>query len=210
MKHRASRQLFDYWNDLRGATAAPDRSEVSPAGLRTVLADTFILQIDAGFESRFRLAGTRLCNLFCRELKDQKFASLWEADDTYDIATLVRAVGEDDAAIVLGAKGTSETGRTIRSEMILLPLTLNGKKGKRIVGALSVLDQPFWIGVDPIIRQSIESVRIVMPEEIHRLSQVTPALITPQSPIRLAEQTNIRRYGHLMVLDGGMERSNNR
>src|SRR3954454_9451040 len=43
MKHASIRELFAYWNLRRGARLAPDRSDIDPAVIRGVLADTFIL-----------------------------------------------------------------------------------------------------------------------------------------------------------------------
>ncbi|MEJ1934798.1 PAS domain-containing protein, partial [Nostoc sp. NIES-2111] len=69
MKHPASRTLFSYWDTLRGERTAPERSELDPGAIRNILADTFILEVDAGQTFPFRLAGTRVCALYGRDLK---------------------------------------------------------------------------------------------------------------------------------------------
>src|SRR5258705_7752830 len=65
MKQASSRDVFNYWNERRGGRPAPDRSEIEPGAIRRALGDTFILAFDAGAEHPFRLAGTRVCALFC-------------------------------------------------------------------------------------------------------------------------------------------------
>ena len=60
--------LFQYWNRLRDGRPAPRRTEVEPADIKTLLADTFILEKDTRGEAVFRLAGTRLCAIYGREL----------------------------------------------------------------------------------------------------------------------------------------------
>src|SRR4051794_37663355 len=70
MKHAASRMLYAYWDGARGERAAPERSEIEPGAIRHILADTFI-QIGAHGAAEFRLAGTRLCAPFGRELRGQ-------------------------------------------------------------------------------------------------------------------------------------------
>ena len=69
MKHEKSTSLFQYWNRLRGNRPAPRRTEIEPADIKANLADTFILEQDTRGRPMFRLAGTRLCATFGRELK---------------------------------------------------------------------------------------------------------------------------------------------
>ena len=69
MKHPSNRQLFEYWTKRRGRRSAPERGEIEPGAIRHVLADTFILAFETGAGHPFRIAGTRVCALFGRELK---------------------------------------------------------------------------------------------------------------------------------------------
>ena len=69
MKHQATRDLYAYWQQLRRGRTAPDRSEIEPADIRHLLGHTFILEVVSRREFRFRLAGTRVCALFGREMK---------------------------------------------------------------------------------------------------------------------------------------------
>ena len=52
MKQDGSIALFQYWNRLRDGRPAPKRTEIEPADIKTLLADTFILEKDARGESR--------------------------------------------------------------------------------------------------------------------------------------------------------------
>ena len=81
MKLDGSIALFQYWNRLRAGRPAPKRTEIEPADIKTLLADTFILERDTRGEAVFRLAGTRLCASYGRELKGFAFASLWQEKD---------------------------------------------------------------------------------------------------------------------------------
>ena len=91
MKLDGSIALFQYWNRLRAGRAAPKRTEIEPADIKTLLADTFILEKDARGEAVFRLAGTRLCASYGRELKGFAFASLWKEKDQRMIARLAHS-----------------------------------------------------------------------------------------------------------------------
>ena len=72
MKHPSSRDLYAYWNERRGSRLAPERADIEPSAIRQVLGDTFVLAADSVAQHPFRLAGTRLCALFGRELKSEK------------------------------------------------------------------------------------------------------------------------------------------
>ena len=61
MKAAATKELFGYWNRLRGARAAPERSDVDPVAIRGALGDVFILEVDATYGFPFRLSGSRIC-----------------------------------------------------------------------------------------------------------------------------------------------------
>jgi hypothetical protein len=71
MKHPANRELYGYWNERRGDRLAPERADIEPSAIRQVLGDTFVLAADGIAHHPFRLAGTRLCALFGRELKGE-------------------------------------------------------------------------------------------------------------------------------------------
>ena len=45
----------------------PERDDIDPAAIRRILADSFVLAVEPGQHPRFRVAGTRICELFGRE-----------------------------------------------------------------------------------------------------------------------------------------------
>src|SRR5690606_8611699 len=95
MMQDGSLALFQYWNRLRGGRTAPRRIEIEPADIKTLLADTFILERDARGRTVFRLAGTRLCATYGKELKGHSFPSLWAGKDQDMAGRLVRHALED-------------------------------------------------------------------------------------------------------------------
>ena len=68
---------------MRGARSAPERSEIDPAAIRGVLADTFILEVDISRRYPVRIAGTRTNALFLRELKGGGFLDLWQGPQSH-------------------------------------------------------------------------------------------------------------------------------
>jgi hypothetical protein len=75
MKHATTRMIFAYWDALRGERSAPERGEIEPGEIRHVLADTFVLEVAPERIATIRLAGTRICAFFGRELRGESIGS---------------------------------------------------------------------------------------------------------------------------------------
>jgi len=69
MKHLTTQALFDYWTRKRGRRHVSARSDIDPADIRRILAETFNLTADFVNEIRVRLADTRICALFAPRSK---------------------------------------------------------------------------------------------------------------------------------------------
>jgi len=227
MKHPSTRELYDYWQRLRGSRPAPERTEIEPSDIRRILGDTFILEVASRNDYRFRLAGTRVCALYGRELKGRDFLSFWTGKDREAVATLLAAVSQDAAAAVLGMTGRSAHDRDLACEILLLPVRQKGGGYSRIIGSLAPMDDPYWIGIHPILKQSITSLRLIWPDErptflrrgdqldVEAIPVVDPVVAprgeapprpgVPVRPVPLHPWTGHpnRRVGHLVVLDGG-------
>ena len=121
MKHPSSREFFAYWDAKRGDARAPDRSEIEPGAVRELLGDIFVLSYDheAGFP--FRVAGTRVCALLGRDLKDQSFSALFTPDSRGEIEDVITYVAEEMLAAIAGITATSQDGSIAHLELLLLP-----------------------------------------------------------------------------------------
>ncbi len=195
MKNATTRILFSYWDTLRGERAAPERGEFEPGAIRHVLGDTFILEVDASRTALFRLAGTRLCALTGGELKGRDLASLWPRETKADLDRLIDTVMGDAAGVVGGITGTTEGREQIDLELLLLPLRHRGRTHSRILGALSPVAVPTWIGIDPVVSLSILSLRIIWP------SGKRPAF--GDAGRDSIDRETLERRRHLIVHQGG-------
>ena len=137
MKHQATREFFAYWDGKRGDARAPDRSEIEPAALRELLGDIFVLSCDAVAGYPFRVAGTRVCALFGRDLKDQSFSSLFAAEFRQEIEDIVGAVSEDTLPAIAGLRATSPRGITAHLELLLLPFSNRAHTPVSLTGLLA-------------------------------------------------------------------------
>jgi hypothetical protein len=188
MKHAASRELYAYWEKQRGRRAAPERTEIEPGAIRGVLSDAFILSLEAAHGYPIRLAGTRVCALFDRELKGEPFLRLWAVDSRAIIAGLLAIVADERVGTVAGATGRNHAGDAIDLELLLLPLDAPRPSFSRAIGVLAPLQIPPWIGTSPFAPLTLGTRRHVGPALEKRL---LPRFLAPHG-----------RRG-LIVYDGG-------
>lgn len=146
MRHRVSKDLFAYWRELKGARSAPDRSDIDPGKIRHILADTFIIEVDDDRTFPLRLSGTRVNALWLREQKGDSFLDLWSADDRQSVSATLATVIDGVAPVVAGVKTRAENNERLELELLLLPLRYFGKTHSRVLGALSPVYQPDWLG----------------------------------------------------------------
>jgi hypothetical protein len=211
MKQNGSINLFQYWNRLRNGRPAPKRTEIEPADIKSLLADTFILEKDTRGEAVFRLAGTRLCAVYGRELKGFSFPSLWRASDQRLVAKLAHGVFQSKSVVVMAFEGHSRNGRSTSFELLLLPLD-GGVESPRSLGVISAVGRPFWLGADPVVDAVLESVRVVDPDLEPMYLKNRPAVTVPSLEPSYSALSNsetslgsARRIRHLLVLPGGRD-----
>jgi hypothetical protein len=199
VKHPSCHYLYNYWNRLRAGAVAARRGDIEPAAIRPVLGDAFILEVLDADTYRFRLAGTRICSVYCREMKGLNFVDLWSKEDRRGIADAMAAVSKRGAVVSLGFNGHSDRGQTLGFEVLILPLRHIGPTFDRILGAFGAMERPYWLGVHPIVRQDLTSLRLLTPDEdrARASGEARPAAqVVELSP-------GIVRRGAFVVHEGG-------
>lgn len=209
MKHSASRELYEYWNRVRGSERAPHRGAIEPSDIRRILADTFILEVVDRKTHLVRLAGTRICSAYCRELKGSNIFDLWTGDDRSAMSTLGAAVSEDGAAAVVTVNARTLRSQEVPLELTLLPLRHSGPAFDRVLGSLAALERPYWLGTEPISSQTITSLRLIWPDEApaYMRRKTDRPVVTPFRQLAPASiPSAARRHKHLTVFEGGKDR----
>jgi len=215
MQMPSTKTLYTYWNTIRGARSAPDRKDIDPPRIREALAHTFILELDDANGFSFRLAGSHLCTSYCRELKGRSFSTLWHDRDRDAMDTLVRAVTEDHAVALVTFQGSTALHTKVSFETILMPLRHNGSTHTRVLGAMTALEEPYWLGVQPILEQRITGLRLIWPDDVPAEETVRDVATRVVNDAGIGSQVapmalpttvygrSARRYAHLAVIDGG-------
>jgi hypothetical protein len=137
MKHQSSRAYFAYWEAKRGDNRAPDRSEIEPGEVRELLGDIFVLSYDGAAGYPFRVAGTRVCALFGRDLKDKSFSGLFNAASRREIEDILTVVAEETLGAVAGVTATMPSGAPAHLELLLLPFNTRAHTPISMTGLLA-------------------------------------------------------------------------
>ena len=193
MKTVRCRRLFDYWNERRGSRAAPERGDLEPGAIRQLLADSFIVAADGGDGHVLRLAGTRMCALFCREIKDTPIEALFASADRDELRDLIGIVTGEMAPVIAGASARPDVDTPAADfELLLLPLYYRGRHDARLLGMLAPVSVPYWLGTSAVATLSLGHWR--------HLGRNLRTVGDPTLPPRRAGE-NLRRLW--VVLDGG-------
>ena len=94
--------------------------------------------------------------------------------------------------MVAGVSGVSGAGDALDLELLALPLLHGGRGDARVLGSLSPMGTPRWIGASALGKLALETLRYVGP------------MVQPDAaPTRLSPLVNGRIRHGLVVYDGG-------
>ncbi len=185
MRHAVSMELYAYWNVLRAGRTAPERNEVEPGAIRSVLADTFVLEFDAGIGFPFRISGSRVNALFLRELRGLSFLKLWRETDRSEIVSVLQRVADTAQPCLLGAEARPLGLGPVAVEVALLPLRHNGSTHSRILGSLAADAGADWQGLVGAGAATLTSVKAVDPSaRANAAAELTVSASAPRAHAR--------------------------
>lgn len=208
MKHKSSRTLFDYWNRRRAARNAPLRREIEPADIQTSLPNVFILEWGPGDRLAFRLAGTAICSMFGRELRDTPLNSIWLPNEAESALRQIAHARDRALPLVVEVAGESQAGRLVELELLLLPLASTTASIDRFLGTLNPFTKPFWLNIDPIFGLVTTSLRLIDPNKESVFLGNRPEISIPHAPSIYRSRgfgRDLQRLQRLTVIEGGRE-----
>ena len=212
MRFQGSKELYTYWLSLKGSRSAPERNEIEPSDIRKLLGDTFILEVNHQEKYvSYRLAGSRLCSAYGRELKGVGYFANWLEEDSFDVVSAVKDVYSNYIPNVISHLGQTQQKRFMEFETLLLPLQPIDANTTRILGIASPKKVPFWLGAEPIVSNRLRSIRQMgvgngpstITDEVASPSLQPNDSVFDQELQQSQIHSNNRQFGHLRVVDGG-------
>lgn len=205
MRQRTSNLLYDYWNSARNGRLAPCRYEIEPAKIAALLPEVFIAECGRSSEYRIRLAGTRICDQLGRELRDSNLLEFWSPDDREALTNLLHIVVSDGAAASAQFAAQKADGRSADFEMTLMPLIHTSHTINRILGCITAIRPPFWLGTGLLEKFELKTVDLVWPDGEPILTK--PFQVVQNEPPAIYERSRPETEGgrpRFTVLDGGL------
>jgi hypothetical protein len=151
----------EYWNDKRGARLLPRREDIEPEAIRFALADTFILSFAPHLGHPVRVAGTRVCALFGREMKGEAFLGAFSSAARREMTDLISVIADESVGVVARATEQDHGTHTLGFEFLLLPLSVDGTEVARLLGVLVALDARAWQHERGLAKLTLGSYRFV-------------------------------------------------
>lgn len=192
MRLQITIDIFDYWNALRGGQDAPLKSQIEPGAIPHLLSSLFILETEADRHIRFRLAGTKICDLFGRDLRGERFSTLWANGQHEDIDRT--AEGSMDHAIptLFNATGYSTAGHHAAFEIIMMPLRSPEGGCDRLLGAIAPAVPASWLEIVPLELLALDRSRLLHDKFGHTVP------LEPRRPVEVAAEKHAT-FGRAML-----------
>ena len=206
MRQKSTRTLFEYWNTVRGDRLAPGRYEIEPARIGPILSESMIIERPDDQTCRFRLAGTRICDHFGRELRGVDFLDLWDAEDAATLSTALAAMAEKGSISLSTFEASqSESHKVAGFEMMLLPLTHLEGTIDRFLGIITPTNFPFWLGSFAPERLQLVEHELIWPDgRPYQIKQQLGSLAPPPLASSLRKARIVRQdRRQFLVYEGG-------
>jgi hypothetical protein len=200
MKERTSQLLYAYWNEVRGERVAPRRFDIEPSRITGLLPDTFILERVTHEAYLFRLAGTRICEQFGREFRGSNILALFGQADREALERVLESICKEGSVGVVTLEAADRSGKTVRLEMLLLPLVHSGVEVSRVLGSIIAAETPAWLGYEPIAAQRLKTFNLIWPDGrphavLTQLDRQAPFLRKPRhSRVVRSDRRSFRVY----------------
>jgi len=205
MDTKAATTLYDYWTRQRGERTVPLRNTIEPADIAAILPDVFMLEYGRMHAPRFRLAGTRMCAQFARELKGLDFDVLFAPDQRGRVARMAENVMAEGVPAIMRIRLVDGALENTEAEIVLLPLATAGRTADRIIGTFAPLPgqrQP----LSAFRYATLDALSVVDPARKDDLTGNRPPIPMPTSVMAMRPAgfgQKISRVMHLRIFEGG-------
>ncbi len=198
MYQQENQDLLDYWNSVRGNRIAPKRVEIIPSAIGHILPVTFILEKRATEKLHFRLAGSRLCEIFGNEFRSLDFLDCWPESEQAILSTYLQQLLTDGTIVSVVFQAKSSNDHIGDFEMLFLPMIHGGSTIDRILGSISPIGDIPWLGLTDLEFHKINEVHI----SLLRGSSLKQAAPNSRSGIFSSNVTTLPFLPHKRLVEG--------
>lgn len=198
MYQQENQDLLDYWNSVRGNRIAPKRVEIIPSAIGHILPVTFILEKRATEKLHFRLAGSRLCEIFGNEFRSLDFLDCWPESEQAILSTYLQQLLTDGTIVSVVFQAKSSNDHIGDFEMLFLPMIHGGSTIDRILGSISPIGDIPWLGLTDLEFHEINEVHI----SLLRGSSLKQAVPNSRSGIFSSNVTTLPFLPHKRLVEG--------
>jgi hypothetical protein len=165
--HPGSRHLFSYWEQLRAERACPTREEFEFGPVRHEMPDMLVIDRDFLRNSfKFRLAGSRACALFNRNLTGSDVMAGWGRFESDLITRHLNTVLNQKQPAVMRMRLTTDLGQVVAAELIALPVQMRGSGRMQIIGGLFPFRAAQSLAHNSVTSQELVSARVIWTEHV--------------------------------------------
>lgn len=133
-----------YWQDMRGLSGLPHRSNFDPARLDTALPYSFILERVAKGAARFRVSGQKVNEMMLMETRGMPLSCFFHNDSRAELAQIINDCFDGPSIKRLTIFANRGPAAKIQGKMILLPLAGHNGLPTRVMGAI-ITDAPSYL-----------------------------------------------------------------
>ncbi len=133
MKQAGTIELFSYWDSLRAGRSL-ELLDADAANVRTLLASTFLIEVDERRAYPLRVIGSALARLTANARLGASFLECWEPQSRDLIETMLRVVHDERLPVVIGARANRGEQAPLVAECLLLPIAGEHGRKPRILG----------------------------------------------------------------------------
>lgn len=162
---------MDHWHAQKSGREIPLRMKMDPVALGPALRAIFLLDVLNVDHLSIRLACTRLCELYGRELKGANFLEFWRGDCRRTVRALVSNLISLPAGGILDSQVEFLRGRPANAHFLLLPVADAHGEATQLICAASASPRPHMSGDAPVVRQVLRSVRLIDPDLLDATSR---------------------------------------
>jgi hypothetical protein len=175
--HPGSRKLFIHWESARAERAYPTREDFGLTSVRELMSDMVIIEKDyLRGTFKFRLAGSRVCTLFGRNMTNGNVLEGWDTFEADVISKHLDLSLRELQPILVRMRFVTDTRQQVAAELIALPIQVRDSNRVQLIGGLFPFREAHSLGHQSILRRELVSARAIWTEHGRNTRRPLPSV----------------------------------